>query len=126
MFLNSENSKSSGPCRLLLNLANRMGLRGSEKHIVLSNLDIYHTWGNVKKSNNNKKYQLQHEMKSSSYLTDQIPYQIFKIILSISLKHERVTDNPPIRICVNKIKNKIIIYIKTEYYLELLTSEYHS
>ena len=34
-----------------------------------------------------------------------------------------MTDNPPIVIHVNKIKNKITFRIKTGYYLELLTPE---
>ena len=35
-------------------------------------------------------------------------------------KYETVTDNPSIRIYINKIENKIIFKIKTGYYLELL------
>ena len=62
-------------------------------------------------------------MKSLNYMMDDILYQIFKIILNISLKkHETVTDNPSIRIYVNKIENRIIFKIKTGYYLELLVS----
>ena len=38
-------------------------------------------------------------------------------------KDETVTDNPSIRIYVNKIENRITFKIKTEYYLELLTPE---
>ena len=39
---------------------------------------------------------------------DHILYQIFKIILSIfKKKHEEKIDNPSIRICVNKIENRI-------------------
>ena len=38
-------------------------------------------------------------------------------------KHEKVTDNLSIRICVNKIENMIIFKIKTRYYLELLAPE---
>ena len=34
-------------------------------------------------------------------------------------KHETVTDNPPIKIYVNKIENRITFRIKTVYYLEL-------
>ena len=34
-----------------------------------------------------------------------------------------MTDNPTIRIFVNKIDNSISFKIKTEYYLELLTPE---
>ena len=50
-----------------------------------------------------------------------ILYQIFiNIILSISKKHEKVTDNPPIRIYVNEIENRITFKIKVGQYLELL------
>ena len=38
-------------------------------------------------------------------------------------KHERVTDNPAIRIYVNEIENRITFKIKTEYYLEFLAPE---
>ena len=41
---------------------------------------------------------------------------IFKI-------HETVTDNPLIRIYVNKIENRISFKIKTGYYLEILTTQ---
>ena len=60
-----------------------------------------------------------------NYLTDNILYQIFKIISSTSSKkYETVTDNPPIRIYVSKIENRITFRIKKKnYYLELLTSE---
>ena len=34
-----------------------------------------------------------------------------------------MTDNPPIRIYVNKVENKITFKIKTGYYLQLLTPE---
>ena len=39
------------------------------------------------------------------------------------IKNGLFTDNPPIRIYVNKIENRIIFKIKTGFYLELLTSE---
>ena len=32
-----------------------------------------------------------------------------------------MTDNPPIRICVNEMKHMITFKIKTGYYFELLT-----
>ena len=38
-------------------------------------------------------------------------------------KHETVTDNPSIRIYINKIENKITFKLKTRYYLGLLTPE---
>ena len=38
-------------------------------------------------------------------------------------KHDKVTDNPPIGIYVNKVENRNTLTIKTGYYLELLTPE---
>ena len=44
----------------------------------------------------------------------------FEIIIK---KHETLTENPPVQIYVNRIKNKIVFKIKTGYKLELLTPE---
>ena len=120
--MNSDNSKTSDPHRLLLNLTDEINLKRSDKYVVLSNLSIYHTWRNIEKSYKNNKYQLQHGMKSLNYLVDHILYQIFKITLNTSLKkkHGKGTDNPSIRIYVNKIGNRITFKIKAVYYLELL------
>ena len=38
-------------------------------------------------------------------------------------KHSESVDNPPIRIYVNRIENRITFKIKSGYYLELLTPE---
>ena len=38
-------------------------------------------------------------------------------------KHETLTENPPIQIYPNKIKNRIIFKVKTGYRLELLSPE---
>ena len=70
------------------------------------------------------KYQLQHGRTDLNYLTDHIQYQMFQTILIISSKiHETVTDNPPIKIYVNKMKNRITFRTQTEYYPEILTTE---
>ena len=42
--MNSENSKTSHPHGLLLNLTGKMDLWRGEKSIALSNLSIYFTW----------------------------------------------------------------------------------
>ena len=34
-----------------------------------------------------------------------------------------MTGNPPVRICIDKIENRIVLKIKTVYYLQLLTPE---
>ena len=54
---------------------------------------------------------------------DHILHQIFQIILNIFAKKHGQTDNPSIKIYVNKIENMITFKIKRGYYLELLTSE---
>ena len=38
-------------------------------------------------------------------------------------KHSESVDNPPIRIYVNRIENRIMFKTKSGYYLELLTPE---
>ena len=58
IFLNSENSKRSDPHRLLLNLSNKINLKRSNKYVALSNLSIYYTWKNIKKSYKNNKFKI--------------------------------------------------------------------
>ena len=66
----------------------------------------------------NLKYQFRHGMKRLNYLMDNILY--FEYIFKI---HETVTDNPSIRMYVNRIENRITFKIKTGYYLEILTTQ---
>ena len=40
--MNYENSKTSDPHRLLLNLADKKNLKRSDKYVALSNLTIYY------------------------------------------------------------------------------------
>ena len=47
IFMNSKNSKTSDPHRLLLNI-DKIDLRRKDKYIALSNLSIYYTWKNIK------------------------------------------------------------------------------
>ena len=49
IFMNSENSKTSDPHRLFLNLTDKINLTRSDKYVALSNLSIYYTWKNIKK-----------------------------------------------------------------------------
>ena len=54
--MNSENSKTSDPYRLLLNLSDKINLIKSGKYVALSNLSFYYTWKNIKKSYKNNKF----------------------------------------------------------------------
>ena len=43
IFMNSENSKTSDPHRLLINLTDKIDFRRKDKYVALSNLSIYYT-----------------------------------------------------------------------------------
>ena len=47
--MNSGNSKTSDPHRLLLNFSGKINLKRSDKYFGLSNLSIYHARKNIKK-----------------------------------------------------------------------------
>ena len=56
--MNSKNSKTSDPYRLLLNLTDKIGLKRKGKYIALPNLSIYYTWKNIKKSYKNNRFKI--------------------------------------------------------------------
>ena len=58
IFMSSENSKTSDPHRLLLNLTDKIDLRRKDKYIALSNVSIYYTWRNMKKSYKSNKFKI--------------------------------------------------------------------
>ena len=75
--MNSKNRKTSDPHRLLLNLADKINLKRSDKYLALSNLSIYYTWKDIRKSHlrtTNLKYPLQHGGRNLNYLMDHILY----------------------------------------------------
>ena len=47
--INFENSTTSDPRRLLLNLTDKIDFRRKDKYIALSNVSIYYTQRNIKK-----------------------------------------------------------------------------
>ena len=126
IFMNSENSKTSDPHRLLFNLTDKIDLRRKDKYIALLNLSIYYTWKNIKKSYKNNKFKISNrtwneefELPDGSYSISDIQDH-FEYILK---KHGEKTVNPSIRIYINKIENRTTFKIKIGYYLELLTPE---
>ena len=58
IFMNSGNSKTSDPHRLSLNFSDKVILKISDKYIALSNVSIYYTWKNTKKSCKNNKFKI--------------------------------------------------------------------
>ena len=87
IFMNSENSKTSDPHRLLLNLSDKTNLKRSDKYVALSSLNIYHKWENIKKSYKNNKFNIttltlneEFELPDGSYSVSDIQ-DYFKYIL---------------------------------------------
>ena len=56
--MNSENNKISDPHRILLNISEKINLKRSDKYVALSNLTIYYTWKNIKKSYKNNIFKI--------------------------------------------------------------------
>ena len=56
--MNSENSKTFDPCRLLFNLEDKIFVNRSDKYVALLNLSMYYTSKNVKKSYKNNRFKI--------------------------------------------------------------------
>ena len=126
IFMNSENSKTSGPHILKLKLTDKLDLRIGEKVISLSNLSIHYTWKNIKSSYNNNKFKTLAPTWNEEFTLPDGSYSISDIkdyFQYIFKKHRESTDKPSIQIYVNKIENRIRFKIKNGYSLELLTKE---
>ena len=56
--MDSKNSNTSDSHRILLNLSDKTHLKRSDKYVALSNLRIYYSWNNIKKSCKNNKFNI--------------------------------------------------------------------
>ena len=109
IIMNSENSETSDPHRLSLNLLDKLDLRRKDEYIALSNLSISYTWKNMKKLYKNNKFKIlaptwneEFELPDGLYsITDIQGY--FECILK---KHEEKTV---------KRKEKIESYLKLKH-----------
>ena len=86
--MNYKNSEISDPHSILLNLTDKISLNRKDKYLDLSNISMYYTWKNIKKSCKNKKFKIsaptwneEFELPEGSYfisdIQDQFEY-IFK------------------------------------------------
>ena len=124
--MNTENSKTNEPHRFKLDLTDKLNLKNPNKNMALANLSIYYTWKNIKSEYNNNKFKISaptwndtFDLPDGSYSIADI-YDYFEFIIK---KHETLTENLPVQIYPNKIKNRIVLKIKTVYKLELVTPE---
>ena len=125
IFMSTGNSERSRPHRFKLDLTDKLNLKNPNKNMALDNLSIYYTWKNIK-SEHNKKFKILAPTWNDTFDLPDGPYSIsdiqdyFEFIIK---KHQTLTENPPVQIFPNKIKNKIVFKIKTGYKLELLPPE---
>ena len=125
IFMNTLNSKSN---RFVYQFTDKLNLKNPNKNIALANLSIYYTWKNIKPEYNNNKFKISAPTWNDEFNLPDGSYSVFDIqdcFEYIIKKHETIadTDNPPVQIDVNEIKNRIVFKIKTGYNLELLTEE---
>ena len=124
--MNNENSKASEPHRFKLDLTDKLNLKNPNKNMALANLSNYYTWKNIKSEYNDNKFKISAPTWNDAFDLPDGSYSIadiqdyFEFIIK---KHETLTENPPIQIYPNKIKNRLVFKIKTGYKLELLTPE---
>ena len=100
-----------------LNLLDKINLKRSQEYVALSNLNFYYTWKDLEKTYKNNKFKLsaqtwneKFELPDGSYSASDIQ-DYFEYILK---KHEKVTENPSIRIYIDKIENRITSKIKRD------------
>ena len=121
--MNTENSKTSEPHRFKLDLTKKINLKNPNKNMALANLSIYCTWKNIKSTCNNNKFKISAPtwmmVPDGSYSIAYIQ-DYFEFIIK---NYETLTENPPVQIYPNKIKNIIVFKIKSGYKLDLLTPE---
>ena len=121
IFMNTENSKANEPHRFKLDLTDKFNLKNLNKNMALANVSIYYTWKNIKSEYKNNKFKISAPTSSDTFDLPNGSYSIsdiqdyFEFIIK---KHETLTENPPIQIYPNKIKNRIVFKIKTGYKLE--------
>ena len=105
---------------LALDLTDKRNLKDPNKNMTLSNLSIYYTWKKIKSEYNNNKFKIlavtwndTFDLPDGSYYIADIQ-DYFQFIIK---KFETLTENPPIQIYPNKIKNRTVFKIRAEYKL---------
>ena len=84
--------------------------------MAFANLSIYYTWKNIRSAYNNNKFKTSAPTRNDEFDFSDESYSIsyiqnyFEFIIK---KHETLTENPPVQIYPNKIKNRFFLKVKT-------------
>ena len=123
--MSSKNSGTSQPHRLLLNLSDKINLTRSDEYVAFSNLSIYSTWKDIKKSYKNNKFKISAPTWNEEFQLTDGSYSVshnedyFDYIIK---EYKTITNNPLIMLYAKKIEKTITFKIKTGYYIELVTT----
>ena len=110
--MNIENSKTNKSRRFRLNLTDKFDLKDPKENMNLSNLSIYYTRKNIKSDYNNNKFKISAPTWNDTFDLPDGSYSIFGIqdyFEFIIKKYRALTENPPVQIYQNKIKNRLQI-----------------
>ena len=100
-FMNYEKSKTSDPHKLLLNPADKINLKRTEKYVALSNLSIYYTWKNIKRSYKDNEFKVSARKRNEEFEMPDGSYSVLDI--QDNLKY------------ISKNKKKRLIILQLEY-----------
>ena len=114
--MNYENSKTTEPYRLLINLSDKINLKRSDKYVALSY--------QIKRSCKSNKFKISEPTWSQNFELPERPYSVSDIqgyFEYVTKQHDTLTDNLSIRIHIIKTKNRITFGITKGYHLKLLS-----
>ena len=112
--MNTENSKTNESHRFRLSLGDKRNLKNPNINVALGNLSIYYTWKNIKWAYSNNKFKISAQIWNDTFDLPDSSYSIadiqnyFEFIIK---NYEALTENPPVQIYPNKIKNRMQIKI---------------
>ena len=120
--MNTENSTTNESNKFIFQFTDKLNLKTpNNKNIWLINLSIYYTWKNIMWEYNNNKSKISAPTWNDTFDLPGTSYSISDIqdyLEFIIKKHKTLTENSSIQIYPNKIKNRIILKVKTSYKLE--------
>ena len=125
-FINTENSKTSEPHKIVFKLSQRLDLRILDKHVTLQNVSVYYKWKNIRKPYKNNTLKIIVSTWNDGFKLADGSYSVTDIkdyIEYIIKKHETLITIPPIHVYINTINNRLVFKVKDGYKLELQTPE---
>ena len=121
--MNSKNRKKSESHRFELDLTDKLNLKHPKRNMALANLSIYYTGKIIKSEYSNNKFKISASTQNDTFDLPDGSYSIayvqdyFEFIIK---KHETLTENPPVQIYPNKIKNRIVFKIKNRLQIRIV------